>query len=361
MASPFPYESFASHETFYGRKKEIKTILDFANSSNNLVIYSKRRLGKSSLIKEAFRGRDEYLFIYCDVFDISSKEDFAKKLINSLPKSINGDLKKAISSLSKIFKRVNLSYTIDPNSGKVSIRPELRALSYDDMMEEFFNAIFELSKKQKVVLAIDEFQQIAQIKDAKISARLREYMQMGKNISYVFLGSKRHMLNSLFEYKAPLFEQATPMHLGSLKIDDIYNFSSKHLKISKDLVEYIFDLCHGETKLMQHIFHLLYQNFKRRKISQELIILCLDEIINAKSSAYKIIYDSFSLNQKKAFKILSKYKKNIYTKELLDEFGISKDSMQSSLKALFKREIVDKEDEVWFIPDRAFEIWGERF
>ncbi len=361
MINPFPYEHFASDDSFYGRGDEIRQILQFANSSNNLVIYSKRRLGKSSLIRETFRKNKDFLFIYCDVFDISSKEDFARKLIKSLPKSFSKDVKRVFSILSKIFKRVNLSYTIDPNSGKVSIRPEIMALTYEDMMEDFFNAILELSKSQKIVLAIDEFQQIATIKNAKIDAKLREYMQTKQNISYVFLGSKRHMLNSLFEYKAPLFEQVTPMCLGSLKLHDIYTFSTKHLKISEELVGHIFTLCDGETKLMQHIFHLLYQNYRKKTINDEMIALSLDEIINAKSSAYRIIYDSFSLNQKKAFKILSKYKKNIYAKDLLHEYRITKDAMQSALRALFKRELVDKEDYVWFIPDRAFEIWGERF
>ncbi len=360
MTNPFTYESFASEDSFYGREKEIKQILSFAKASNNLMIYSKRRLGKSSLIRETFRQNKDFLFIYCDIFDIVSKEDFARKLIKSLPKSFSKDVKKVFSLLNKIFKRVNLSYTIDPNSGKISIKPELKALSYEDIIDEFFNALYELSKTQKIVLAIDEFQQISTIKDAKIDATLREYMQIKSNISYVYLGSKRHMLNSLFEYKAPLFEQVTPMLLGSLQIEDIYKFSSKHLKISKTLVEYIFNLCDGETKLMQHIFHLLYQNCRKNNTDKEMISLSLEEIINAKSSAYRIIYDSFSINQKKAFKILSKYKKNLYTKELLYEYNITKDAMQSALRALFKRELVDKEDELWFIPDRAFEIWGER-
>lgn len=360
MNSPFPYETFASNETFYGRDEELKTIHKFTETSNNIVIYSKRRLGKSSLIKEAFRDNKEYLFIYCDIFDIVSKEDFAIKLINSLPKSFDGDIKKVFSKLSKLFKRVNFSYTADPSSGKISIKPEVKALSYDEMIEEFFNAIFELSKKQKIVLAIDEFQQISEIKDTKISARIREYIQIDNNISYIFLGSKRHMLNSLFEYRAPLFEQATPMLLESIQIKYIYEYTSKHLNIDEELVEEVFNICDGETKLMQHIFHLLYQNYKRKEIDRDFIEQVLDEIINAKSSGYKIIYDSFSINQKKAFKALSKYKKNIHTKEILDEYNISKDTMQSALKALFKRELIDKEDNEWFIPDRAFELWGER-
>ena len=34
--------------------------------------------------------------------------------------------------------------------------------------------------------------------------------------------------------------------------------------------------------------------------------------------------------------------------------------MQSSLTQLFTKEYIDKEDGVYFIPDRAFELWARK-
>jgi len=48
----FLYETIANHKEFFGREAEIANINEFINHSNNLVIFSKRRLGKSSLINE---------------------------------------------------------------------------------------------------------------------------------------------------------------------------------------------------------------------------------------------------------------------------------------------------------------------
>lgn len=359
MNSPFPYETYAENESFYGREVEKEKILSFANTSTNLVIYSKRRLGKSSLVREVFRENKEYLFIYCDMFDITSKEDFASNLLHSLASSIKGDIKVVLKRLSKLFKRVSLVYSADPQTGKLSLKPDLKALSFQEMMDEFFNTVFELSKKQKIVIALDEFQQISTLKDAKIDAILRKYIQENYNISYIFLGSKRHMLNRLFEYGAPLFEEATSMQLESIKQEDINNYVSKYLNISDEIVEYIYDLTDGETKFIQHIFHILYVSHKRKQINIDLVDQAVLEILNAKSSGYKILFDTFSQFQKKAFKALSKYSQNIHTKDVLDEYNISKGSMQSALKQLYQREIIDKEDDVWFIPDRTLELWGK--
>ena len=59
------------------------------------------------------------------------------------------------------------------------------------MIEDFFNSLEQLSKTSKIIIAIDEFQQIANITDAKIDAILRKYIQNRTNISYIFFGFKK--------------------------------------------------------------------------------------------------------------------------------------------------------------------------
>ena len=360
MSTPFPYETYASDDTFLGRKKELLKINNYISTSNNIVLYSKRRMGKSSLIKQSIKNiSDDTLCIYCDIFEITCEEDFGSILLKSLANSLKGDITQTIKSLTSLFKRARVEPTFDPHSSKMSIKAVVKSLTFDEMLEDFFNTIFTLSLKQKIVLVIDEFQQISTIKNIKIDAKLRKYMQEPKNISYIFLGSKRHMLNKLFEYKAPLFEMATSFNIEALDIDDIYNYSSKYLKIERNEINYIYEISDKETKLIQHILHILYYEFKNKTIDKQKIDLVLEEIINAKSSGYRIIYDTFSQNQKKAFKLLSKYGKNLHTKEILEEQHITKAAMQSALKQLFDKEFIDKTDDTWFIPDRAFELWGK--
>jgi len=85
----------------------------------------------------------------------------------------------------------------------------------------------------------------------------------------------------------------------------------------------------------------------------------LNEILQAKSSSYKVIFESFSQYQKKAFKLLAHNDSNYFHKDILDRYAISKGTALSSFKQLFKREIIDKNDSRWFIPDRALELWAK--
>ena len=360
MVNPFHYEGFATHEQFYGRQDELTKLQTLVNHSNNLLLYSKRRIGKSSLIKELLRrNKNEFYTIYCDIFDIASKEDFALILLKSLAKVHKGDVKTIIENLKKYFKRISFGISIDPNTAEISYAPKLEGLSFEEMIEEFFDGIFLLSKEKKVIVAIDEFQQIALL-DTKIDALLRKYIQEPKQISYIFAGSKRHALTTLFTYKAPLYEMATHMELQGITKENITQYATKFLDIPESSIDYLLTVCDSETKLMQHILHILFNSHPKDTVAPLLIDEAIEEIIFDKSPSYTMLYDTFSLTQKKAFKVIASDVKAIFSLETLKRYNIPKASLGSALKQLYLKEIIDKKDDTWFIPDRTLELWGNK-
>lgn len=354
---PFNYEGFAAKDTFFGRKEELQYVSSFVSQSNNLLIYSLRRFGKSSLMKEQARRDADTQYIYFDIFDITSENDFARLFLKAIAKAQKGSVSAIISKLPKLFSRVSFDVVFDSTTGKTKLSPTLNNINFEDAIEDAFSALFLMSKKQKIAVVIDEFQQISLIKNIKIDALLRKYMQEDKKISYFFIGSKRHMLTDLFRYKAPLYEMATHYELKGIKLDDYIEYIQKYLKISDELIVYMVDVAKNETKLIIHICSILYDRYSKKNITKEIIDNTIKEIVMSKDSSYSMLYDSFSLGKKKAFKILCNHK-DLYKKETLDEYHITKQSLLSSLNALFKDEIIDK-DESWFIPDRTFELWGK--
>ncbi|MFA6760092.1 MAG: ATP-binding protein [Sulfuricurvum sp.] len=362
MYSPFPYDKLPDQDEFFGRSKELESLSSIVEYSNNALLFSKRRMGKSSLVKALFHKYEKSrICLYIDIFDIATKEDFALHLLRSLANynSKKFTLQTAIKNLTNLFKRVRFEPTIDTNTLEYSIKPSIASLSFEEMCEEFFASLDTLSKESKIILAIDEFQQIASITDVKLDALLRKHIQSRSNISYLFLGSKRHLLTSLFEYKAPLYEMANHMELGALDLADIFEYAKKHIDLSFEICEYIFELSDGETKLIQQILHLLYiQKVAVDEKSQ--VDSVLSEIIASKDSSYRLLFDTLSNNQKIALKVLGKYKSGIFTQSVLDEFNIKKQTLQSSVDALFRSELIDKNADRYFIPDRVLELWVER-
>ncbi len=359
MYSPFAYDNLPSNEQFFGRNKDLEKLSQVVSYSNNLLIFSKRRMGKTSLIKHFIeQNKKEYCCIYVDIFDITTKEDLAKALLRSLSNAENFDIKTSIKKFTSLFKRVRVEPTIDPNTLEYSIKPIVATLTFQEMMEDFFASVKEIAKTKKVIITIDEFQQIATIKEIPLDAYLRKEIQTRSNTSYIFAGSKRHLLTSLFEYKAPLYEMASHYELLPLSQTEIYNYARLHLPITKDLIGTIFQKADGETKLIIHILHLLFIG-RANPIEHSLINEATKEIVQSKDSSYRLLLDTLSNNQKTALKIVGKYKKGFFIEEILKEYNIKKQTLQSSIEALFKKELIDKDGSSYFIPDRTLELWVE--
>jgi hypothetical protein len=315
-------------------------------------------MGKSSLINRFFSQNEEkFITIYCDIFDITSKEELANALLKSAVNAQKQDLKTTLAKFLDIFKRVRVEPTLNAKTLEYSIKPIVTTLSFEEMMEDFFVLLETLARKNKVVLAIDEFQQIATLKEKNIDATLRKFIQKQRNISFIFLGSKRHLLTSLFAYKSPLYEMAQHFELPPLEVADIYNYASKHLKISKETTQYVYEQSDGETKMIQHVLHLLYIN-DFPQITDQSVDECIKEIIDAKDASYRLLYDSLSNTQKTALKIVAKYKKGFFKEDIFKEYRIKKQTLQSAVNALFTKELIDKDKDSYFTPDRTFELWA---
>lgn len=228
-------------------------------------------------------------------------------------------------------------------------------------MSEFFAAIDALSEQKRVVIALDEFQQVDAVKDIRMDAYLRKYIQARNNrVSFIFSGSKRHILTSMFGYHAPLYEMATHHELQPLVFDAIKDYVTQYLTIDDNALHHICTLADNETKLMQNVFHLLYVQHRKMPITINLVDDVLTEIINEKQATFRLIYDGFSNSQKMAIKIVAKYEQGFYTAEALQQEGISKSALQAAIKQLFAREIIDRNQDSYFIPDRTLELWVKR-
>lgn len=357
MHSPFPHDRLPSKKEFFGRNEELGKIRQTIEHGGNLLIHSKRRMGKSALARHFLESlKAKQIAIYVDIFDITSKEAFAKALLKALANAQKGELKTVIKKLATLFKRVRIEPTIDPNTLEYAIKPVFTTLSFEEMMEDFFNGITTLARENPVVVAIDEFQQIAAIDDVRLDALLRKQIQQRENTSYIFLGSKRHLLTSLFEYKAPLYEMATHFELPPLKLEEIEAYVLQHLDIDRRLLELIYEKADGETRLMQNIFHLLYLE-REKPVSESGIEAAITEIIASKDASFRMLYDTLSNNQKAALKIIGKQRGSTYGADILREYDIKKQTLQSAIQALQTKELIDKEHDRFFLPDRTFELW----
>jgi hypothetical protein len=223
--NPFLTVGYISKSYFCDRKYELGVLKKNVKNGVNTTLISARRLGKSALIQRVFEDLEEenYACIYVDIYacvDLKSfVETLALSIFNKFPQ------KRGIGKLFFDFlKGLHPVISYDKLSGMPEIRFEF---IQPNACEHTLRSLIQFLDTQQinVVLAIDEFQQIANYPEKNIEALLRTIIQTLKNTQFIFSGSKKHLMLEMFNTpNRPFFSSTQIMGLVEIEEDKYKTF-----------------------------------------------------------------------------------------------------------------------------------------
>ncbi|PWJ68477.1 MULTISPECIES: P-loop NTPase fold protein [unclassified Fibrobacter] len=189
MENPFVVKPYKSSELFCDRVSETAHVSSLLLSGDNVTLISPRRYGKTGLIYRVFdeikSKHRKIVTCYVDIYSANNLEDFVKLFSEAVVASAqeNSLVKKFFSAMGGV--RPLLSFDSITGAPQVSI-----AYQNENQKVATLKSIFDFleTQKNKVIVAIDEFQQIRAFPNVKMEALLRTYIQPLKNISFVFCG-----------------------------------------------------------------------------------------------------------------------------------------------------------------------------
>lgn len=227
--NPFILEPYKSKDLFCDREQETKQIIDYLNNGRNITLISPRRLGKTGLIFRVFEEikdtRDDIETFYLDISSSQNLEGFIKLLSESVAAVLNRQNK--LTSFFKAIGGIRPLITYDALTGS----PEFSLTFRNDNEKNLtLKAIFQFLENhdKRVVLAIDEFQQIREYQEVNMEALLRSYIQPLHNVRFIFCGSKKHTMTDIFSNaKKPFYESTTFIPLEKLDIQTYKAFIIK--------------------------------------------------------------------------------------------------------------------------------------
>ncbi|MFH1845967.1 MAG: ATP-binding protein, partial [Candidatus Omnitrophota bacterium] len=150
MKNPFVFSKEVGAENFCNRKKEIKELLGFARSSQNVMIFSQRRFGKTSLIKEVLRRsrKEGILTVYVDLYAVLSEEQLVKSYSEAVSNSLLSKTEKAFKNAGKFFKQLRpvLTYNDD---GKPVFKVDIDRSETIPLLEDVINSVNRAVEKKK--------------------------------------------------------------------------------------------------------------------------------------------------------------------------------------------------------------------
>jgi hypothetical protein len=372
IINPFTTTGYSSKKYFCDREEELEILQRNINNEVNTTLISIRRLGKSALIYRLFEEleQEESICIYTDIYACMDLKDFTETLalaiFNKFPE------KKGIGKrFFDFLKSFHPVITYDALNGQPEIHFEFnQPKRYEHTLQSIFH--FLDNQQIKVVLAIDEFQQITHYPEKNTEALLRSIIQTLKNIRFIFSGSKKHLMIELFDTAKRPFFSSTQM-LGLSEIPDIRykkfiheKFEERNRKIDDEAVDFILDWTLSHTYYTQLICNNAFSR-REKQINVETVKQVCDEQLNLQQVTYMQYRNLLSPVQWRLLIAVAKEGKisEPQAQYFLRKYKISAaSSSKKALEALLEKEMIcsiETPDKTFYRVYNAFLLrWLER-
>ncbi len=261
--NPFKYGKVVSGEDFCGRETLLKQIIESIKSSQNIVIQGERRIGKTSAIYEAVRRCKGFRLLYIDLLGIKSIDALCKRILRAIVV-----LEKEAGFFDKIIKTLSYlrpSISVDPITLMPTITFDAAVELKANSINEVLSLIESLHKKQRLVVVIDEFQDILHLDDAREAlSLLRSKIQFQKDIPYLFAGSIRNKMEEIFTRPdSPFFKSAIPLTIDPLPYASFSEFLRKKFlkekrKIHDEVMKKVFEIAYNIPGDVQQLCEALW-------------------------------------------------------------------------------------------------------
>jgi AAA+ ATPase superfamily predicted ATPase len=265
--NPFSIKSYQGPEYFFDREQETRKLLDAIQNERNITLFSHRRLGKTMLIQHVFTQLDIKKFqpVYIDLFATRNLIHFTQKLTETL-----SELKIIKESkLYKILGSLGVSMTFDPLTGNPKLNFGLvDRTSINKSLPELFKNIKE--NKKHVVIALDECQELGNYEEDYAEASIRTLMQEFPDITYIFSGSRKSLMQEMFtNANRPFFQSTQMFELHEIERDiyatNIFDVLVKqHKDFDKEVIYRILDETYCHTGFTQFFLSRVYSESKTK-------------------------------------------------------------------------------------------------
>ncbi|WP_191603783.1 AAA family ATPase [Marinomonas algicola] len=364
--NPFTPDKVTNVDDFCGREKELKNLLNLISAKSNVMLYGDRRYGKTSLIRKAFSELSgNVLPVYVDIYDAVDELDFVKKLYTSITLVTPKKLKEQAGEWLRILGRIKgVEFQPSKSGDGFSFKPTFTSLDFDELLQSAITLIdnyCEHSDCSHAVIAFDEFQQVAEMKNVKIDAKLRQISQDNSNVSFIFSGSKKTILRDLLNSPTqPWHGMTTPIPIKGIELSDLKLFCEKRLGGSFEFsaFENLYEVFRGQTRLiLQACFYLFSDQIINPKISD--VERVIKNQVNAYDDEFRDKFLKYSPRQKKALKAVAKMKAgSLFSASNLKELNMSKQALNQAILSLEKVDDIQKQSEgIYIVSNITFSLW----
>lgn len=378
-SNPFVYGEVVTAAAFADRDEERARLSRDLGEGQKVFLISPRRYGKSSLIRGVMRSLagEGVLTVEVTVAASSSYvaflEAYARALLLAAETPAAG-LRRWASELLKGLRpevrfdaggtgrpRFEVSFpTVRSPRDAARLAPEIFALP---------GRIAE-TRRQRMAVALDEFQTIAAFDGGNVEHALRAAVQEQRQVGYVFAGSEPSLMERMLTPRRPFYKAGPVIRLG--KIDERLfgaflesKFEKSGIRPEDGLGAAIVDLAGNVPYDVQRLAHEAWDDVRaagRRTAGLEDLHLTLGRLLDEQHTVFEEAWQRLTLAQRAVLRaiVLEDGRELLSAGVRLRHRLPAASSVQAALAALVKQDIVMKDEGRYTVNDSLYREWMAR-
>jgi hypothetical protein len=360
--NPFRYGALALDEAFTDRERETTELRSDALNGQDVVLFAPRRYGKSSLVWRVSQEliAERALVAHVNLMSTPTLTQFAEKLAQTIHEDISSPLFRAKERL-RVFQglRIRPTVTVDAEDGSLSFSFDSSPRAED--IRATLERLLELpgalagERKRQVVLILDEFQEVVDI-DASLPRLMRSVFQQQPEVAHLYLGSKRHMMQRIFNNEnEPFWRSAKQMELDVIEPKPFADYIDHQFKrtsraIATDAIAAVLETTHGHPYATQELCYFLWQDTPAgSEADAQQVQGAIVRVLNSEHAHFSLVWERASTHQRLLLRALAVEPGRPLTGDYRRRHSLpGASSVQRALGALERAELVGRRgSEAW--------------
>jgi AAA+ ATPase superfamily predicted ATPase len=303
IENPFITYGYESAEYFCDRKEETSQLTSLLTNGNHVALISPRRMGKTGLLSHCFAQpvmQENYHTFLIDIYATKNLQDMVFQMGRHIVTRLRHRGQAAVDLFLRFVTslRTGISFDGQGNASWNLGAGDIKSPSFT--LEEIFNYL--KAADRRCVVAIDEFQAIADYPEQNVEALMRTYVQQCRNAVFVFSGSQKRMMSEMFSSPARPFYQSTammflkPVRLSEYEAFAKYHFEKAHKTIADGVVKAIYERFDGTTWYLQKVLNQLFATTDEAADAD--VERAVSQIVDQNEEAYKDTLYQLTIRQR---------------------------------------------------------------
>ncbi len=378
MDNPFVYGEVVPGAAFVDREVELDRLITDLGGGQKVFLISPRRYGKSSLIRQALAAlsRRAILTVEVTVSSYSSYLAFLEGYARALA-SVESRWTRARQWLLEAITSTRPEIRFDAQdsgSGRVSVA--FPAVSTERDVNRVAVEVFALpgrlaeERKRPVVVALDEFQAVGGFNGGSVEHALRAAAQHQRQVGYVFAGSEPSLMERMIGPRRPFYKAGPVMRLQKIPPDTFAEFIEERfartgMRPEPGLGSAIVDLAGNLPYDVQRLAHETWDDVRAaglKKVNLDDLHATLARLLAEQDTMFEAVWQRLTLAQRAALRavVLQDGRELLSADTRARHRLAGASSVQASLAALLKQDLLLKEDQRYVVVDSLLREWVAR-